>query len=58
MKYKVFYIPNKNRLDSSYLDKTRTMLMTSPYSVSQIPLFTEVPFIVPKFKLGIMKQQP
>lgn len=34
MKYQLYYIPNKNKLDPSYMEKTRSILATSPYAIS------------------------
>ncbi|CAL6052934.1 Hypothetical_protein [Hexamita inflata] len=56
--YQLFYITNKSKLDITVLSQTRSILQQSNFSLNQIPLFSAQPFILPNYKLGVMRSEP
>ncbi|CAL6077512.1 Hypothetical_protein [Hexamita inflata] len=56
--YQLFYVTNKSKLDVSVLSQTRSILQSNNFSLNQIPLFSAQPFILPNYKLGVMRSEP
>ncbi|CAL6066466.1 Hypothetical_protein [Hexamita inflata] len=56
--YQLFYLANKSKVDISVLSQTRSILQQSNFSLNQIPLFSAQPFLLPNYKLGVMRSEP